>query len=141
LARPHILAALGLAAVSIAALTAPAWSPASAQPAAPPPPASHHNECFARSDINGFEAPNDRTVYIRVGVRDVWRLDLMSECVGLTFHQGFALESQPNDAFVCDPLGETVIIREGGIPQRCPVTAITKLTPDQVAALPKKDRP
>lgn len=141
MARSHILTAFGLAAISAAALAAPAWAPASAQPAAAPPPPDHHDQCFARRDINGFAAPNDRTVYIRVGVKDVWRLDLMTDCTGLSFHEGFGLKSQPDDAFVCDPLSETVIIRDAGITQRCPVQAITKLTSDQVAALPKHDRP
>ena len=136
MARFHTIAAASAAAAPMAALALAA----SAQPGAPPP-ASHHNQCFDRHDINGFQAPNDRTVYIRVGVRDVYRLDLMTDCTGLAFHHALALESQPDNAFVCDHMGETVIVRDAGIPQRCPVTAITKLTPDEITALPKGDRP
>ncbi len=105
------------------------------------PTTKPHDACFVRRDINGFSAPNDRTVYIRVGVKDVYRLDLMNACVGLTFRQSFGLEDQPATPWICSPLDATVVYRETGIPQRCPVTAIHRLTPEEVAALPKRDKP
>jgi len=106
------------------------------------PAARHTNDqCFVRRNINGFSAPNDRTVYIRVGVSDIWRLDLMTECTGLSFRNAFRLEARPATAWICSPLDATVIVRQTGISQRCPVTAMHKLTPDEIAALPKRDRP
>jgi len=98
--------------------------------------------CFWAHNVNGFNAPNDKTVYIRVGVSEIYRLDLMSECPGLTFKQDIGLEREPSgDSFICNPLQATVVYRDTGIPQRCPVTAIHKLSPDEAAALPKKYRP
>ena len=103
--------------------------------------ATKASQCFVRRNINGFSAPNDRTVYIRVGVSDVWRLDLMTDCTGLSFRQNFGLEARPATAWICSPLDATVIVRQTGINQRCPVTAMHKLTADEIAALPKRDRP
>jgi hypothetical protein len=123
-----LLAALSLAAVFGA-------FPQDGQAAAKP------SQCFVRRNINGFSAPNDRTVYIRVGVSDVWRLDLMTDCTGLSFRQNFGLEARPATAWICSPLDATVIVRQTGMNQRCPVTAMHKLTPDEIAALPKRDRP
>jgi hypothetical protein len=97
--------------------------------------------CFLRHDIEGFSAPNDRTVYLNIRFHDVYRLDLMTDCIGLSFKQGFELEDQPASPWICDPLDATVIVREGGIRQRCPVTTIHKLTADELKALPKRDRP
>jgi hypothetical protein len=75
-------------------------------------------------------------------VSQIFRLDLMTNCLDLTFRQGIGLEDQPANAFICSPLEATVVYRDyGGIPERCPVKAIHKLTPDEIAALPKKDRP
>jgi hypothetical protein len=34
-----------------------------------------------------------------------------------------------------------VVYHETGMRERCPVSAMHKLTPDELAALPKKDRP
>src|SRR5258708_26206740 len=106
------------------------------------PPAKHSNDqCFVRRNINGFSAPNDRTVYIRVGVSDIWRLDLMTECTGLSFRTAFGLEARPATAWICSPLDATLICRQARIRQRCPVSAMHRLTPGEIAALPKRDRP
>lgn len=125
-----------LAAAVIAAATA-----AQAQPAPAKPPAGNPRQCFLSSDVNGFNAPDDHTVYIRVGVNQIWRLDLMTDCLNLTFRQSLGLESTPADPWICSPLDAQIIYRETGIPERCPVTALHKLTPQEAAALPKKDRP
>jgi Family of unknown function (DUF6491) len=131
--------AIGLAASAAilagAGLSAPVVS---AQPAAGP---SHGNQCFLRSNINGFQAPDDRTVYIRVGVSDIYRLTLMVNCTSLSFRQGIGLESTPGDPWICSPIQATVVYRDVGIHNRCPVSDIHKLTPDEIAALPKRDLP
>ena len=112
-----------------AALAASALSPAMAA------------ECFLQRNINGFSAPSDRTVYVRVGVSDVWRLDLMNDCTGLSFRQSFGLQGSPTGPWICNPLDATVRFHEAGARMVCPVSAIHHLTKDEVAALPKKDRP
>ena len=131
--------AIGLAA-SAAVLAGAVFSApvVSAQPAAD---SSHGNQCFVRSNINGFQAPDDRTVYIRVGVNDIYRLSLMVDCTSLSFRQGIGLESTPGDPWICSPIQATVVYRDVGIRNRCPVSDIHKLTPDEIAALPKRDLP
>ena len=112
---------------------------ATAAAAAAPPVA--HDQCFLRRNVNGFSAPNDRTLYVRVGVNDVWRLDLMTDCTGLSFRNAFGLEAQPARAWICSPLDATVVFRQTGLTQRCPVSGLHKLTADEIAALPRRDRP
>ena len=110
------------------------------QPAPAPPKAEH--ACFWARNVNGFNAPDEKTVYIRVGVSEIYRLDLMYDCTGLTFRQDIGLEREPSgDAFICNPMQATVVYHDGGIPQRCPVTAIHKLTKDEIARVPKKFLP
>lgn len=128
------------------ALAAAALAPAAvqAQPAAPPaskPADKQANPCFYARNVNGFNAPDNHTVYIRVGVSDVYRLDLMMDCLDLTFRQSLGIRSTPGSSWICSPLDAEVVYRDVGAPQRCPVTAIHKLTPAEVAALPKRDRP
>ena len=107
--------------------------------AAAPPVA--HDQCFLRRNVNGFSAPNDRTLYVRVGVSDIWRLDLMTDCTGLAFRDAFGLEAQPARAWICSPLDATVVFRQTGLTQRCPVSGLHKLTAAEIAALPRRDRP
>jgi hypothetical protein len=98
--------------------------------------------CFFASDINGFEAPDDHTVYIRVGASDLYKLDLTPHCTGLRFRQDIAIRSSPSEGgFICTPLQAEVVYRESGIPEECPVTALHKLSPAEIAATPKKDLP
>ena len=103
--------------------------------------AATQDQCFMSRNINGFSAPNDRTVYVRVGVKEVWRLDLMNDCTGLAFRNSFALQGSPTGPWICHPLDATVIFNEPGNRQRCPVSALHRLTPDERAALPPHDRP
>jgi hypothetical protein len=105
------------------------------------PPAKSDNQCFYTRNINGFHATDDRTLYIRVGVRDIYRLDLMNDCTSLTFRQGIGLESTPGDPWICSAIQATVVYRDTGMRNRCPVSNIHKLTPSEIAALPKRDLP
>jgi hypothetical protein len=105
-------------------------------------PAGQSQQCFWKRNINGFQAPNDRTVFIRVGVNDIYRLDLMTTCSSLTFRQGIGLESiPPGDGQICSAIQATIVYNDAGIRNRCPVSAIHKLTAAEVAALPKRDLP
>lgn len=113
---------------------------ASAQAASPPPPPAAR-ACLYRGDIDGFSTPNDHTVYLSVRMKEVWRLDLARDCIGLGFRQGIGLEDRPASPWICSPLEATVVYMDHGMPERCPVTALRRLTPDEVKALPKKDRP
>lgn len=98
--------------------------------------------CFYGRDANNFVAVDNRTVNVRVGVRQVYQMKLFSPCNGISFSQSIALMSRPG-SFVCPGpgLGVDIYIRTSIGRQRCPVTSIRKLTDAEVAALPRKQRP
>ncbi len=135
LAKTAAAVALGLIAVGVVGATSTVPGPAlAADPASQP--------CFYARDINGFEAPNDQTLYIRVGVSDIFRLDLAPHCTGLTFRQNIGLSSTPAEGgFICTPLQAEVVYRDNGFSNRCQVNAMHKLTAAEIAATPKKDLP
>ena len=58
-------------------------------------PAQDNQSCFARSNVDNFVAPDDRTVYVRVGVTDVYRLDLMSDCANLSWRNAIGFKTTP----------------------------------------------
>src|ERR1700761_7803647 len=127
------LSIAGLAAAAGAIALSGTLAPASHAQPAPQSPGKSEQACFYRRNINGFNAPNDRTVYIRVGVNDIIRLDLMSDCTGLTFRQDIGIEDQPaGDAFICSPLQATITYREAGIRDRCPVSAMHRLSKEEI---------
>jgi hypothetical protein len=125
--------ALGLSALGLAAAS-PSLSARAADPSQQP--------CFYARDINGFQAPDDHTLYIRVGANDIYRLDLLPHCTGLTFRQNLAIRSSPREGgFICTPLQAEVVYRENGITETCPVSGLHKLSAGEISATPKRDLP
>jgi hypothetical protein len=112
-----------------------------AQPAASPAAKSSPQHCFYASNINNFTTDGDKTVYLRVGVADVYRLDLMTSCPELTTRRSIGLERTVGGSNICSPLNLTVVFRLQGERRVCPVQELRWLTKDEIAALPKHDRP
>ncbi|MGZ3403893.1 MAG: DUF6491 family protein [Phenylobacterium sp.] len=101
------------------------------------------DECFWARNVTSFAAPDDHTVYVKVNMHDVYRLDLMIACPDVDWNQRVALQSSHGaGGSICSPLDAEIISHATGLGrQRCPVKAMHKLTPDEIAALPKKAKP
>ena len=132
------LMAAGGALTAVFALAA--TQPAAAADKSPAAAGKTRQACFFARDVNSFSAAGDRTVYVRVGVRDVYRLDLFNSCPDIDWNWSIGLQSHGSD-WICSPLDATIIARSPIGPQRCEVDKVTKLTPEEVAALPRRARP
>lgn len=98
-------------------------------------------QCFYTRNVTSFAAPDDKTLYVRVGVRDVYRFDMFGSCPDIDWNQRLALESR-GSSWICNGMDAEVITHATGIGrQRCPVSAMHKLTPEEVAALPRRAKP
>lgn len=103
-------------------------------------PAPKQDRCFWTNSVSSFTAPDDRTVYVRVGVKETWRLDLFGTCPDVAWNNDIALVSRPGSS-ICSGLDATIVTRGPTGPQRCQVSRITKLTPEEAAALPSRSKP
>jgi hypothetical protein len=101
------------------------------------------DQCFWARNIVSFAAPDDHTVYVRVSSRDIYRMDLLVPCPDVDWNQRVALRSSHGaGGSICSPLDAEIVSHATGLgPQRCPVKALHKLTPEEIAALPKHARP
>ena len=54
---------------------------------------SSARSCFWANNANGFNAVDETTVYVRVGVRDVYRLDLFARCPDIDWNQAIGLRA------------------------------------------------
>lgn len=125
--------ALAASAATLLALGATAASAAD-KPAA-------KNECFWARNVTSFAAPDDKTLYVRVGVNQVFRFEMFGSCPEIDWNQRLALISRGGDN-ICSGMDAEVITHSPGIGrQRCPVRSMHKLTPEEVAALPPKAKP
>src|SRR5690348_5682272 len=132
-AKPLATVALAAAALSLSAVAV----------GQPPAHGGHDRRggyCFHIRDVNNFAANDTDTVYIRVGVSDVYRLRLFaSTCLDLAWvhHMALFTRSSPFTREGPNPDLGVGIHSVGLGRQRCPVTDVRKLTREEVAALPQ----
>lgn len=99
-----------------------------------------HNDCFWTRNANGFAAQDDKTLNVRVNSRDIYQFEMMGHCPDMDWNQQIALVSRGGDN-ICTGMDAEVVTHSPIGPMRCPVHSVRKLTPEEVAALPKKARP
>ena len=100
--------------------------------------------CFFQHQINGWQESktrDDNVVYLNVNAHDVYRLETFGRCNGVDEAQSIGVETRGGADAICDGLDVTLIVHSPIGPQRCPVSKITKLTPDEVKALKAKKHP
>jgi Family of unknown function (DUF6491) len=122
-------AIIGLAAVAL--LGASGAGAAPANHAAP--------QCFNLRDWSGWKASADgKSIYIRTGVRNLYRLDFDYAChaaQGIGVH---LVTKVRGGSFICNPLDLDLKVADGtGFATPCIVSKITPLSADEAAALPK----
>ncbi len=124
------------AALSATALGAATAAPTDIKPA--------RHDCFRSSQWSGWHAPDASTVYLRVNLRDIYRLDLNSPSQQLTWPGSHLVNDVRGPDSVCTPIDLDLSVADNsfsGFKDHLFIKAITKLTPEQVAAIPKKDLP
>lgn len=118
------LAFLGAASALILAL------PVQAQP--------RPSSCFRTSEMRNHTIGDNKTMYFDVGGRSVWRAQMSNGCfAGATSSDAIVLQDRGGTGRICSAI-ELDISSNGN---RCIVSSLAKLTPEEVAALPKKMKP
>jgi hypothetical protein len=114
-------------------------SAASAQPASAPP----SNSCFFINQFQTWKAPDDKTMFIRVGTGRYFRLDMAGSCPALTGINPHLVTTFSGTNSVCSKLDWNLKVARapGSPPEACIVSAMTELTPEEVKAIPKKFKP
>jgi hypothetical protein len=131
----HIFAA-GLAAAGLIGLTAASALADTAQPVA------NSGGCFFASDWQGWKSPSPSVIYIRVRMHDVYRLDLVGNTPDLNWPDEHLVTKFRGSDTVCGPLDlELSLADDHGMREPLIVKTMTKLTPDEIAAIPPKFRP
>lgn len=115
-------------------------SDAAPGPAANPPA---KKACFFSHQINGWRedrSSRDNVVYLDVNARDVYRLDMFGPCNGISEAFSIGVETRGGGTAICDGLDVTLITNSPIGPFRCPVSKITRLTPEEAKALAASKR-
>lgn len=137
----HFLIVGGTAALAvIAALVATSRS---AKGADEPSKSASQKECFRFGDVRNWVAPDPRTLYFRVYTNRYYRVDLAHECSPLRWPDAHLIVHDFGSGLICAPVDLNLRAAEGpgDIAEPCFVKTIIRLSPDEVAALPKRAKP
>jgi hypothetical protein len=129
------LIGLALAAAAASAQAQPPVGPAAGRPA------RAERSCFALSDWNGWSSPSRDVLYLKVRARDVYRLDLIHGTNQLRSPGSYIVSVVRGGDRVCAPIDLDLRVSDGFMDMPIRAKTITKLTPEEIAAIPKKDRP
>jgi hypothetical protein len=126
----HLLVPFTMNAVGAALIVA--WAAASAPAAAPAQRAAPR--CFLASNVNGFTPRGDNAVDVHVGVGRDYRLTLAGVCPDVDWSFRVALRTTGGGSWICQGADAEIIVPGPTGHERCMVTDVRALTPDEVAA-------
>ncbi len=104
---------------------------------------ANHNSCFLSANWSGWKSPDPNTIYLRIDVGHIYRLDLAHPSYQLNDPSVHLVSLIRGSSWICSPLDLQLYVSDSHGAGREPlfVKTITELTPDQVKAIPAKDRP
>lgn len=104
--------------------------------------ASAKPDCFFVNQWQGWKAASPNVIYLRVNISDIYRVDLSAGSEQLMYPDNHLVSVFRGTTTVCSPLDLQLAVSDGhGLKIPLIASRITRLTPEEVAALPRKDRP
>jgi hypothetical protein len=99
--------------------------------------------CFFINQWNGWKSPSPRVIYLGVNLHDVYRLDLAADATELDWPDSHLVSVTRGPDTVCSAidLNQLSVSDNHGFKEPLFPSKLTKLTPDEIAAIPKKYRP
>jgi hypothetical protein len=93
--------------------------------------------CFRTSEIGNHTVGDNHTLYLNVGPKDVYRVTMRNTCLGgVTSTDPIEISATAGSGSVCgadDLTIRTTLAGGGGLPARCLIDDIVKLTPAEAA--------
>ena len=91
-------------------------------------------QCFRAGEVNNFWGATDTAVFVRTGVNNVYQLQLSGMCHNIDWANRIALRSTGGSSWICQGMDAEILIPSLIGPDRCLVTDVRKLTPDEAKA-------
>ncbi len=107
-------------------------------------PKDSGQNCFLSTQWDGWRAPDEKTLYLRVNLNEIFRIDLSSGSPMLKWPDAHLVNVVRGSDYICSPLDLQLSVAESGpgdFKEFLIAKTLTKLTPEQIAAIPKKDLP
>ena len=91
-------------------------------------------QCFRAGEVNGFWGATDNSVLVRTGVNNVYQLQLSGMCQNVDWANRIALRSTGGGSWICQGMDAELLIPSPIGPDRCLVTDVRKLSPEEARA-------
>lgn len=133
--------ALTAATLALGLVVAPAFTTSAFAATTDKAPTPQSN-CFLSQNWQDWRGASPDTIYLRVNVHDIWKIGLSGGTNMVTDPTNHLVNELRGSSWICNPLDLDLKISDGhGIIVPLFVKSLTRLTPEQVAAIPKKDLP
>ena len=128
-------------AAAAALITAAAGlAPLAAASAAPYEPGAR--SCFFVTQWRGWKSPSPRVLYLGVNNHDVYQVDLAADAPELKWGDARLISQVRDTTSICSAIDLDLKVSDGhGFSSPLFPRSMRKLTPEEVAAIPPKDRP
>jgi hypothetical protein len=98
--------------------------------------------CFYITQWQGWKAPDAKTIYLGVNLHEVYRADLSAGSPQLQWPDAHLVSQVRGSDSICSAIDLQLAVADtNGFKEPLIVSKLTKLTPEEVAAIPKKYRP
>lgn len=101
--------------------------------------------CYFIRDIASWKPAADaKSIYLRIDLKRFVKLELTSSCPTLTWPDARLITKWRGTSSFCDALDWDLSVSQGpggGFPIPCIVKKVVPMTPEEVKALPPKERP
>jgi hypothetical protein len=99
-------------------------------------------QCLRSRDIRNHTIADRNTLLIRGGDKQTYRVTMAGGCLaGATQSDPIITRNPPGADRICKPIDMDIGVARNGFETRCIVDSIVRLSPEQVAMVPKKLRP
>jgi hypothetical protein len=101
------------------------------------------DRCFLARDWEGWKSPNPNVIYVRVGVSRIYEFDLSAGSNQLQAPAMHLVSTIRGSDWICDPLDLQLQLVDDhhAFAEPLFIKSITRLTPEQIAAIPRRDLP
>ena len=96
-------------------------------------------QCFLPRQVNGFNAESDERVYVTVGTRNIYELEIVGVCPDIDWSQRIGIRSR-GSSWVCQGLDAELIVPSPSGAQYCPVTRVRQLGDAEVQTYRERRR-
>ena len=104
--------------------------------------AAPNSSCFRMRDVGNHSVADAKTIYLSVRQKQVFKLSMKGSCLATaTNSDPLITEIRGGSDTVCRPIDLDLKVDMGGMASPCIIDKIEKLSPEQVATIPKKLRP